>query len=143
MTKTGLSILAAALAFGAAVPVAAQYTVDTALSDSVLGETRKIGEKPTKSDHMTDGQLAFWRDYCAKWPKREADPAIEETVKWRKPTNPAGVPTWERAGVICTGETYKNVVKLTFARGARLSDPSGLFNASLEGGMPRAIDMRD
>ncbi|MGV7122563.1 hypothetical protein [Sphingopyxis sp. 550A] len=69
MIKTGLSILAAALAFGAAVPVAAQYTVDTALSDSVLGETRKIGEKPTKSDHMTGEQLAFWRDYCAKWPK--------------------------------------------------------------------------
>ena len=62
-------MIAAALAFGAAVPVAAQYTVDTALSDSVLGETRKIGEKPAKSDHMTDEQLAFWRDYCAKWPK--------------------------------------------------------------------------
>ena len=69
MIKTGLSILAAALVFGAAVPSAAQYTVDTALSDSVLGETRKIGEKPAKSDHMTDEQLAFWRDYCAKWPK--------------------------------------------------------------------------
>ncbi len=69
MTKTGLPMIAAALAFGAAVPAAAQYTVDTALSDSVLGETRKIGEKPAKSDHMTDEQLAFWRDYCAKWPK--------------------------------------------------------------------------
>lgn len=69
MIKTGLPTLAAALAFGAAAPAAAQYTVDTALSDSVLGETRKIGEKPAKSDHMTDEQLAFWRDYCAKWPK--------------------------------------------------------------------------
>lgn len=69
MIKTGLPMIAAVLAFGAAVPVAAQYTVDTALSDSVLGETRKIGEKSTKSDHMTDEQLAFWRDYCAKWPK--------------------------------------------------------------------------
>lgn len=69
MTKTGLSILVAALAFGAAVPATAQYTVETALSDSVLGETRKIGEKPAKSDRMTDKQLAFWRDYCAKWPK--------------------------------------------------------------------------
>jgi hypothetical protein len=69
MIKTGLPMIAAALAFGAAVPAAAQYTVDTALSDSVFGETRKIGDKPAKSDHMTDEQLAFWRDYCAKWPK--------------------------------------------------------------------------
>jgi hypothetical protein len=72
---------------------------------------------------------------------READPAIEETVKWRKPTNPAGVPTWERAGVICTGETYKDKVKLTFAKGAAVADPAGLFNASLDGNVRRAIDL--
>ncbi|WP_374525957.1 DUF1801 domain-containing protein [Sphingopyxis sp.] len=72
---------------------------------------------------------------------READPAIEEAVKWRKPTNPAGVPTWERAGVICTGETYKDKVKLTFAKGAAVDDPAGLFNSSLDGNVRRAIDL--
>lgn len=72
---------------------------------------------------------------------READPTIEEAVKWRKPTNPAGVPTWERAGVICTGETYRDKVKLTFARGAAVDDPTRLFNASLDGHVRRAIDL--
>jgi len=72
---------------------------------------------------------------------RKADPAIEEAVKWRKPTNPAGVPTWECAGVVCTGETYKDKVKLTFARGAAVADPAGLFNASLDGNVRRAIDL--
>lgn len=72
---------------------------------------------------------------------RAADPEIEEAVKWRKPTNPAGVPTWERAGVICTGETYKDKVKLTFARGAAIDDPARLFNASLDGNVRRAIDL--
>lgn len=70
-----------------------------------------------------------------------ADPEIIETVKWRKPTNPAGVPVWERAGIVCTGETYKGKVKLTFANGAALPDPSGLFNASLDGNARRAIDV--
>lgn len=74
---------------------------------------------------------------------READPAIEEAVKWRKPTNPAGVPVWERAGLICTGETYRDKVKLTFARGASLDDPQRLFNASLDGGTRRAIDFAE
>jgi hypothetical protein len=72
---------------------------------------------------------------------READPAVVETVKWRKPSNPSGVPVWEHDGILCTGETYKDKVKLTFARGASLDDPSGLFNASLEGGTRRAIDL--
>lgn len=72
---------------------------------------------------------------------READPEIEEAVKWRKPTNPAGVPTWERAGVLCTGETYKDKVKLTFAKGAAVDDPTGLFNSSLDGNVRRAIDL--
>lgn len=72
----------------------------------------------------------------------EADPAIAETVKWRKPTNPDGVIAWERAGLICTGETYRDKVKLTFARGAALPDAAGLFNASLEAGTRRAIDLR-
>jgi hypothetical protein len=73
---------------------------------------------------------------------READPQIEEAVKWRKPSNPSGVPVWEHGGMICTGETYKDKVKLTFAKGASLDDPSGLFNSSLDGGTRRAIDFR-
>jgi hypothetical protein len=71
----------------------------------------------------------------------EADPDAVETVKWRKPANPAGVPVWEHDGMICTGETYRDKVKLTFACGAALPDPSGLFNSSLEGNTRRAIDI--
>ena len=73
---------------------------------------------------------------------RQADPQVVEEVKWRKPSNPAGVPVWERAGIICTGEAFKSYVKLTFAKGAMLPDPAGLFNASLEGRAMRAIDIR-
>ena len=75
---------------------------------------------------------------------READPEVVEEVKWRKPSNSMrGVPVWSHAGIICTGETYKDKVKLTFAKGASLEDPSGLFNASLEGNARRAIDVRE
>ena len=74
---------------------------------------------------------------------READPEVVETVKWRKPTNPSGVPVWEHAGILCTGEVYKDYVKLTFARGAALDDPAGLFNAGFGGGTRRAIDIRE
>ena len=74
---------------------------------------------------------------------RESDPEAVETVKWRKPSNPAGVPVWEHGGLICTGETYRDKVKLTFARGAALDDRSGLFNAGLDGGTRRAIDIRE
>jgi hypothetical protein len=73
---------------------------------------------------------------------RKADPDIVEEWKWVKPTNP-GVPVWSHNGGICTGETYKNVVKLTFFNGAALSDPSGLFNSSLEGKVRRAIDFKE
>lgn len=72
---------------------------------------------------------------------READPDVVETVKWRKPTNPGGVPTWEHAGVLCTGETYKDKVKLTFAKGAAIDDPARLFNSSLDGNVRRALDI--
>ena len=72
---------------------------------------------------------------------RQADPDVVEAVKWRKPTNPAGVPVWEHAGIICTGETYKTHVKLTFAKGALLRDPTGLFNGTLNGHTMRAIDL--
>src|SRR5213080_3930084 len=73
---------------------------------------------------------------------KEADPDIVEEWKWVKPTNP-GTPVWSHNGGICTGETYKNVVKLTFFKGAALKDPSGLFNSSLDGKVRRAIDIKE
>jgi hypothetical protein len=73
----------------------------------------------------------------------QADPAIVEERKWKKPSNPEGVPVFSHHGIVCTGETYKNAVKLTFARGAFLDDPAGLFNSSLEGNLRRAIDFRE
>lgn len=75
---------------------------------------------------------------------KAADPGVVEEVKWRKPSNGMkGVPVWSHDGIICTGEIYKHVVKLTFAKGASLPDPSGLFNASLEGNTRRAIDIAE
>ncbi|MBX3440260.1 MAG: DUF1801 domain-containing protein [Planctomycetaceae bacterium] len=72
---------------------------------------------------------------------REAAPQVVEEIKWRKPSNPAGVPVWSHGGIICTGETYKDKVKVTFAQGAAIEDPAGVFNASLEGNTRRAIDL--
>ncbi len=75
---------------------------------------------------------------------KQADPDVVEEVKWRKPSNSMlGVPVWEHDGIICTGETYKDAVKLTFANGASLKDPSGLFNSSLEGNTRRALDIHE
>ena len=74
---------------------------------------------------------------------READPEVEESMKWAKPTNPLGVPVWKHAGMICTGELYRDKVKLTFMYGASLDDPTGLFNASLDAGTRRAIDLKE
>jgi hypothetical protein len=74
---------------------------------------------------------------------RQADPEVVEEVKWRKPSNALGVPVWEHDGIVCTGETYKAAVKMTFAQGAALDDPSGLFNSSLEGNTRRAIDFHE
>ena len=71
----------------------------------------------------------------------EADPEVEESVKWAKASNPLGVPVWEHAGIICTGELYRDKVKLTFMYGASLDDPAGLFNSSLDGATRRAIDV--
>ena len=72
---------------------------------------------------------------------KQADPGVVEDVKWRKPSNPAGVPVWKHDGLICTGETYKDKVKLTFDKGAALADPKRLFNSSLDGKQRRAIDI--
>src|SRR5262249_29363518 len=75
---------------------------------------------------------------------KQADPDVVEDVKWKKPSNAmSGVPVWSHAGIICTGETYKNVVKMTFAKGASLADPCSLFNSSLEGNTRRAIDFHE
>ncbi len=90
--------------------------------------------------------LGDWRGAALAKVRRlifEADPEVTEDVKWRKPSNPAGVPVWECDGIICTGETYADKVKLTFARGASIDDPSTLFNSSLAGGTRRAIDIRE
>lgn len=83
-------------------------------------------------------QLARARDLI-----RKADPAVVEEIKWRKPSNPRGVPVWSHDGILCTGETYKDKVKLTFAKGASIEDPTGVFNASLDAGTRRAIDMTE
>jgi len=89
--------------------------------------------------------LADWRGPLLARIRRlihEAVPEVVEAVKWRKPSNPGGVPVWSHGGILCTGELYKDKVKLTFARGAALPDPAGLFNASLDAGTRRAIDLR-
>lgn len=98
------------------------------------------GASPSK---LIDGrirELGDWRGEMLGWIReliKEADPDIVEEWKWR------GVPVWEHDGIICTGETYKAVVKMTFARGAALDDPAGLFNSSLDGNVRRAIDIRE
>ena len=90
-------------------------------------------------------ELADWRGQTLSRVRaliKQADPDVVEEWKWKKATNP-GVPVWSHHGIICTGESYKNVVKLTFFKGASLEDPSGLFNSSLEGNARRAIDIHE
>jgi hypothetical protein len=104
-------------------------------------------DEPNASELMDKkiSELGDWRGKTLSDVRRiikEADPEIVEEWKWVKPTNP-GTPVWSRNGNICTGETYKNVVKLTFFKGASLNDPSGLFNSSLEGKVRRAIDIKE
>src|ERR671936_912302 len=111
---------------------------------------RKIGSKKDETPaQLIDARIEELGDWRGETLSRlrilikQADPEVVEEVKWRKPSNAAGVPVWSHAGIICTGETYKNVVKMTFAKGASLADPSGLFNSSLEGNTRRAIDFRE
>jgi hypothetical protein len=106
----------------------------------------KAADSPSRLIDAKIGQLDDWRGATLARVRsliREADPDVVEEVKWRKPSNMSGVPVWEHDGNNCTGETYKSVVKLTFARGAALEDPSRLFNSSLEGNTRRAIDIRE
>src|SRR5438874_4053583 len=104
----------------------------------------KGGDSPSALIDARIKELSDWRGETLARVRaliKQADPDVVEEVKWKKPSNSMrGVPVWERAGIICTGETYKAVVKLTFARGAALEDPCGLFNSSLEGNVRRAID---
>ena len=100
----------------------------------------KAGASPSQLIDARIKELNDWRGETLARVRiliKQADPEVIETWKWR------GVPVWEHAGIICTGETYKAVVKLTFARGASLKDPSGLFNAGLEGNVRRAIDFHE
>lgn len=89
--------------------------------------------------------MVDWRDKTLARVRaliKQADPDAVEESKWKKPSRPMGIPVWSHDGIICTGEVYKDKVKLTFAKGAALKDPSGLFNSSLEGNTRRAIDIR-
>jgi hypothetical protein len=103
-------------------------------------KTGKGGDSPSQLIDARIKELSDWRGETLARIRiliKQADPEVVEEWKWR------GVPVWSHAGIICTGETYKNVVKMTFAKGASLEDPSGLFNSSLEGNTRRAIDLHE
>jgi hypothetical protein len=104
---------------------------------AVESTSASIDEKIKELGDWRGTTLAKVRDII-----HEADPEIVEELKWVKPTSP-GTPVFSRGGIVCTGETYKNVVKITFAKGAALKDPSGLFNSSLDGNVRRAIDIHE
>jgi hypothetical protein len=104
------------------------------------------GDSPSHLIDARINELNDWRGETLAQIRmliHQADPDVIEEVKWRKPSNPAGVPVWSHAGIICTGETYKDKVKLTFPKGASLPDPQRLFNASLKGATRRAIDIHE
>ena len=108
--------------------------------ESLRGNEGKGGDSPSRLIDARIKELSDWRGEMLAWVRmliKEADPEVVEEWKWR------GVPVWSHAGIICTGETYKNVLKMTFAKGASLEDPSGLFNSSLEGNTRRAIDIHE
>ncbi len=121
------------------------------------GDTRKQAAKkpvakkasPESPSGLIDVRIKEPGDWRGKTRARvralikQADPDVVEESKWKKPSNPTGVPVWSHDGIICTGETYKDHVKLTFAKGAALRDPSRLFNSGLEGNARRAIDIRE
>ena len=122
-----------------------------ASNTQVTGERHHHEEDESASTEAqgeaSPSQLSDWRGETLARVRaliKEADPEVVEAVKWRKPSNAMlGVPVWSHAGIICTGETYKAVVKMTFAKGAALEDPSRLFNSSLEGNTRRAIDFHE
>jgi hypothetical protein len=98
------------------------------------------------NSQIIEAELGDWRGATLSKLRTlilQADPNAVEELKWKKPSNPRGVPVWSDGGMICTGEIYRDHVKLTFAKGARLDDPHGLFNASLDGNLRRAIDVHE
>jgi hypothetical protein len=104
------------------------------------------GESPDQLIDARIQELGDWRGEMLSRLRaliKQADPEVVEEVKWIKPTNPLGTAVWSHSGMICNGETYKNVVKMTFSKGASLKDPSGLFNSGLEGNARRAIDFHE
>jgi hypothetical protein len=109
------------------------------------GSREGKGDSPSQLIEARIKELGDWRGETLARVRdliKQADPEVVEEWKWVKATNP-GTPVWSHDGMICTGETYKNVVKMTFAKGASLKDPSGLFNSSLEGKVRRAIDLHE
>ena len=118
---------------------ASQQTVR--LDDVTMKKTTKTAAKTAKAAPQGDWRVALLARVRALI--EDADPDVEEEAKWKKASNPAGVPTWSHGGIICTGESYKNVVKLTFMKGAALKDPARLFNSSLDGNTRRAIDIQE
>ena len=106
----------------------------------------EAGDTPSRRIDAKIKELGGWRGETLARVRaiiKDADPDVVEETKGQKPSNPSGVPVWEHDGILCTGETYREVVKLTFARGASLPDPKRLFNSSLEGNTRRAIDLRE
>jgi hypothetical protein len=119
------------------------------LSNEVQNKMKKStatkGESPSRQIDARIKKLDDWRGETLSRVRaliKQTDPKVVEEVKWAKASSP-GVPVWSHDGIICTGETYKSAVKLTFAKGASLNDPSGLFNSSLEGNTRRAIDIHE
>lgn len=112
-----------------------------------MNKSGSKGESPSELIDARIKELGDWRGKTLSRVRtliKQADPEVVEEVKWRKPSNSMlGTPVWSHDGIICTGETYKNVVKMTFAKGASLKDPSRLFNASLDGNVRRAIDLNE
>ena len=108
------------------------------MAETQQTDSHLIDAKLTELGDWRGATLGRLRDLI-----READPDVVEELKWRKPSNPSGVPVWSHGGIICTGEIYKDKVKLTFMKGATLPDPARLFNSSLDAGTRRAIDIRE
>ena len=107
-----------------------------------------IDQSKSPSQLITEriAELGGWRGETLAHVRKlikEADPQITEELKWRKPSNPWGVPVWSDGGIVCTGESYKTHVKLTFMKGASIKDPDGIFNSSLDGNARRAIDLHE
>jgi hypothetical protein len=108
-------------------------------------KSRKKSDSPSTPIGKKSDELSDWRSEALDRIRRlikEADPGVVEERKWKKPSNPSGIPVWYHDGIICTGETYKNHLRLTFADGAALNDPTGLFNANLQG-VTRAIVLHE